>query len=90
MAQDRTRRAGTTRIGSPGRNIQGVHHVCAPTNGAGTGTANKPGILALDAVSDAGVVTTFYLWVDDTGDLRISSTFPTNQDGDGAIVGTQS
>ena len=90
MAQDRVRRAGTSRIGAPGRVAQGVLHVFGPTNVTGTGLANKPGILALDAVSDAGVVTTYYLWVDDTGDLRIGSTFPTNQDGDGAVVGSQS
>lgn len=90
MAQDRVRRAGTSRIGAPGRQAQGVLHVCGPTDRSGTGVANKPGILALDAVDDSNVVTTFYIWVDHTGDLRIGSTFPTNQDGDGAVVGGQS
>ena len=37
--------------------------------------------------SDAGVVTTYYLWVDSTGDLRIHKAIPTNQDGDGSVVG---
>jgi hypothetical protein len=38
--------------------------------------------------TEAGVV--YYLWVDSTGDLRISSTKPTTFDSDGTVVGTQS
>lgn len=53
-------------------------------------TADKPGILRLDAVADDGTVTPYYLWVDSTGDLRIHTSIPTNQDSDGTVVGTQS
>ena len=54
-------------------------------------TPEKPSILALDAVADStGVRTTYYLWVDSTGDLRIHTSIPTNQDGDGSVVGGQS
>jgi len=52
--------------------------------------ADKPGLLRMDAVSDAGAITTYYLWVDSTGDLRINSGIPTDQDSDGTVVGTQS
>ena len=52
--------------------------------------ANKPGLLRLDAVSDAGVVTPYYLWIDSTGDLRVGRAIPTDQDGEGTVVGTQS
>ena len=54
-------------------------------------TPEKPSILALDAVADTtGVRTTYYLWVDSTGDLRIHTSIPTNQDGDGTVVGAMS
>lgn len=32
----------------------------------------------------------YYLWVDSSGDLRISDTEPTDKDTDGTVVGTQS
>jgi len=55
------------------------------------GTPDKPSILAMDAVADSsGVRTTYYLWVDTTGDLRIHSAIPTNQDSDGTVVGAMS
>jgi len=51
---------------------------------------DKPSILALDAVADTtGVRTTYYLWVDTSGNLRIGSSIPTNQDGEGTVVGQQ-
>jgi len=90
MAQDRSRRLGQTDIGAVARGEQGVLAVRAPTDQTGTGIADKPSVLILESVSDAGVVVTNYLWVDDTGDLRIATAFPTNQNGDGAVVGGQS
>lgn len=54
-------------------------------------TPEKPSILAMDAVADTtGVRTTYYLWVDSTGDLRIHTSIPTNQDSDGTVVGAMS
>jgi len=52
--------------------------------------ANKPGLLRLDAVNDAGTITSYYLWVDSNGKLRIYNAIPTDQDSDGTVVGTQS
>jgi len=52
--------------------------------------ANKPSILGLYAVSDTPERLAYYLWVDSTGDLRIHTAIPTNQDSDGTVVGTQS
>ena len=51
-------------------------------------TAEKPSIIALDA-SAAGVRTTYYLWIDSTGDLRIHTALPTDEDSDGTVVGDQ-
>jgi hypothetical protein len=54
-------------------------------------TPEKPSILCLYAVADTtGVKTPYYLWVDSTGDLRIHTAVPTNQDSDGTIVGAMS
>lgn len=51
----------------------------------------KPSILCLYATADTtGVKTPYYLWVDSTGDLRIHSAIPTNQDSDGNVVGAMS
>jgi len=50
---------------------------------------NLPGMLHL-MTNNAGTVQDSYLWVDTTGDLRISNAIPTDQDADGTIVGTQS
>jgi len=63
----------------------------------GVDGANKPSVLMMDSVDDSGVVKTWGIWVDSTGDVRIIevgntalSSAITNQDGDGTIVGTQS
>uniref|UniRef100_A0A6M3XY94 Uncharacterized protein n=1 Tax=viral metagenome TaxID=1070528 RepID=A0A6M3XY94_9ZZZZ len=51
----------------------------------------KPSILCLHATADStGVKTPYYLWVDSTGDLRIHTAIPTNQDSDGTVVGAMS
>lgn len=83
---------GVTRFGG-GTGPRSAIHAIAPYASPGSseaGIADKPGVLMLDAVSDAGVVTTHYLWVDSTGDLRIHNAYPANQDGDGSVVGGQS
>lgn len=50
------------------------------------GGSEKPALVVL--YDHAGVP--YYLWVDNTGDLRIGTAKPTDEDADGAIVGTQS
>lgn len=80
MARGSEKREGQTNLGS--LKAQGVAHVQS------RGNANEPSILALDA-TDGTTVTTYYLWVDQNGDLRIGSTFPTDEDADGTVVGTQ-
>jgi hypothetical protein len=62
---------------------QGIQHAHAKAHDA-------PGMLALDTINASGVLASYYLWVDSSGDLRIASAIPTNQDSSGAIVGTQS
>ena len=47
---------------------------------------DDPGCLVL--YDHAG--TAYYLWVDNTGDLRIHTAAPGDEDADGTIVGTQS
>jgi len=57
--------------------------VRAPFNTAlrdGTGLSDKPSGIVLEAVSDAGVVTTYWMWIDSNGLLHTSTSEPTNQD----------
>jgi hypothetical protein len=84
MAQHITRILGKTILGLLGRGPQQILHITASP------TAEKPGILALDSVDDDGAITTYFLWVDQNGDLRVGSAIPTDEDSDGTIVGTQS
>jgi len=68
-----------------GKNTRGMRHIQGKN-----GVPEKPGILALDACADTtGYLTTYYLWVDTNGKLRIHTAVPTNQDGDGTVVGAQ-
>lgn len=73
-----------TTIGSDTSPGQTILYIQTPALG------EMPAILAMDAVTAAGVRTTYYLWVDSTGDLRIGTALPTNEDGDGSVVGGQS
>ena len=52
----------------------------------GTVAGTQPGILRL--VNQSGVG--YWIWVDNTGDLRIGTALPTDPDASGTIVGTQS
>jgi hypothetical protein len=74
---------GVTVIGNGDRQtIAVIDTVAAP---------EKPSILCLYAVADTtGVKTPYYLWVDSTGDLRIHTALPTNQDSDGTVIGAMS
>jgi hypothetical protein len=51
--------------------------------------ASKGAVLALDAVSSAGVITTVYIWATTAGLLKISTTLPTDTES-GTSVGSQS
>jgi hypothetical protein len=51
-----------------------------------TGGANQGSVLALDGISSAGVVTTWYFFVTSAGVLRVSSTYPTNTETGGSAV----
>jgi hypothetical protein len=83
MARAPAREDGKTNTGS--RRVQGQLHVETHE------VPDQPSLLVLDAVADTtGAVTSYYLWVDSSGDLRIDDVKPTDQDGDGAIVGGQS
>lgn len=80
---ENVRAIGVTTLGNGAH--QAVLHVKT------VATAEKPSILAMDAVDPTtGVRTTYYLWVDNTGDLRIHTSIPTNDDSDGTVVGAQS
>jgi hypothetical protein len=52
------------------------------------GGADKPAMLVLYSGEATGVP--YYFWVDSTGDLRKHTAVPTDEDGDGVVVGTQS
>jgi hypothetical protein len=52
------------------------------------GGAEKPGMLVLYSGEATGVP--YYLWVDSSGDLRIHTAAPTDEDMDGTVVGSQS
>ena len=48
--------------------------------------ADKPALLALEAVDDSGLVTVYYLWIDDTGAVRVNNAVPTDQNSDGTSI----
>ena len=48
---------------------------------AGSGTADKPGLLFLEAVDSTGTMQAgLYLWADSADALHVSATYPTNED----------
>lgn len=63
----------------------------APSHGGmlalDSGGADKPGVLRMATGEAEG--SNFYLWVDSNGNLRIASALPTDEDGDGVVVGDQ-
>lgn len=66
-------------VGDAADTVQNVLHIF-------DGGTQKPGIITL--YDHAGVP--HYIWVDNTGDLRIHTALPADEDADGTIVGTQS
>jgi len=54
------------------------------------GTGHAMGLLVLDAVDASGNLTTYYLWVDSTGRIHISTSIPTDEQASGnhlAVLG---
>lgn len=52
--------------------------------------ATNPGFLVLQSWNAGGtVLTDYYIWVDPSGVLRISTVRPTNPAADGTVVGSQ-
>lgn len=52
-------------------------------------TADEPSGLVLQSVNDSGTRTNYWLWFDDSGNLRSHTAEPSDQDADGsAISGT--
>lgn len=47
---------------------------------------DKPGVLLLQAVSDAGAVSDYYIWVDSNGKIRYHTSLPTDQNANGYIL----
>ncbi len=72
--------AETRTGGELGNGLQGTFYIEADA------VANKGSVLALDGVSAAGAVTTWYYFSTSAGVLRRSSTFPTNTETDGTAV----
>ena len=73
---------GETLFGTP--QTRGIVGAAASTRGT-----NLPGMLHLQTYNGSSVLD-FYLWVDTTGDLRISNAIPSDQDADGSVIGSQS
>jgi hypothetical protein len=55
------------------------------TPASGDGAGKQPGMLELKEQDG----TPWYLWVDSTGNLKIANAIPTDPDGTGTVVGTQ-
>jgi hypothetical protein len=70
---------GETRFGGE-RGLQGGFYITSE------GGASKGSVLALDGISAAGAVTTWYLFVTSAGVLRISNTYPTDTELGGSAV----
>ena len=73
-----------TSVASENERSHGKFHVDSPP------VADMPSCLILNSVDDNGVLTPRYIWVDDTGVLRVGTSAPTDQNSDGTIVGSQS
>lgn len=48
---------------------------------------DSPGLLFLESVDSSKTPGGVYLWADSTGALRFSTLLPTNEDGDGQVIG---
>ncbi len=55
----------------------------------GSLTAEKPGLLFLES-TDGSTAGGLYLWADSSNLLRFASTYPTDEDSDGSVLGTTS
>ncbi len=50
--------------------------------------ADKPGLILLQDVDDSAVIGNHYMWFDSANTLRVHTSIPTDQDGDGTAVGS--
>jgi hypothetical protein len=76
----------STRRGFSTHNSVGTDRLANPNFTGGSTAGFQPGMIELKEADG----TPHYLWVDNTGDLRIHTAIPSNPDSDGTIVGTQS
>jgi hypothetical protein len=76
----------STRRGFSTHNSVGTDALPNPNFTGGSTPGVQPGMIELKEADG----TPHYLWVDNTGDLRIHTAIPSNPDSDGTIVGTQS
>lgn len=75
-------------LGSKQNTRQTILYVPA-SNVAGSDSTDKPGLLFLEAVDNAGTITDgLYVWADSGSGLRYSATYPTDEDSSGTLVGT--
>lgn len=72
-----------TSVASENEGAHGKFHIESPD------LADNPSCLVLNSVDDNGVVTPYFVWVDQGGNLRIHTSAPTNEDSDGTVVGQQ-
>lgn len=76
----------STRRGFSTHNSVGTDSLPNPNFTGGSTPLYQPGMIEMKEADG----TPHYLWVDNTGDLRIHTAIPSNPDADGTIVGTQS
>ena len=76
----------STRRGFSTHNSVGTDSLSNPNFTGGSTPLFQPGMIEMKEADG----TPHYLWVDNTGDLRIHTAIPSNPDADGTIVGTQS
>ena len=79
---------GEMRHGPSNDNVTGQGIFYTESGGPSTdvGGAGRGSVHAFDARSAAGVITTFYLWFDTSGNLRGSTTFPVSTESNGTII----
>ena len=63
-----------------GRNKAWIRVKAPQIDTAGTGLSDKPSGIVLEAVSNAGVVTSYWIWIDSNGMMHSSTSEPTDQD----------
>lgn len=86
-------KSGESHDGDGQNQAQSCRHIQAV---GGADTLDKVGLLKLDGVDGSAVKTTYTIWVDSTGDVRILAGEPTDAEllgattAIGAVIGGQS